>query len=157
MSHLSLSVRIEVSPRGIKSLVFDAATEPGLHWKVSGNPEWNSDIDRWMETYAAGQQPDVTLPYDLSALPSFTQIVLADLQEIPFGDILSYGAVAERLGMPRGARAVGNACGRNPVPLMIPCHRVIAANGSLGGFSLDPRIKVGLLAHEGRKFGTPMA
>ncbi len=157
MFPVALSVHIEVSPRGISSLKFIKATAPGLRWTIAGDTCWNQAINEWMKAYAARRQPDLQLPFDLSALPSFSQLVLGALQEISFGEVLSYKEVAERLGKPRAARAVGNACGRNPVPLMIPCHRVIASDGGLGGFSLDPNIKTSLLAFEGAEVGTSLA
>jgi O-6-methylguanine DNA methyltransferase len=74
--------------------------------------------------------------------------VLAALQAIPRGATQTYGAIAGQLGTPRAARAVGAACGANPLPLFIPCHRVVAAHGALGGFSAGRAWKKFLLAKE---------
>lgn len=87
-------------------------------------------------------------PLDLTPLPDFTRTVLEHLQQLSIGEIITYKDVAERLGHPRAARAVGGACGRNPFPLFIPCHRIIASNGSIGGFSLDMKVKQRLLQFE---------
>ncbi len=71
------------------------------------------------------------------------------LLSIPSGKTASYGEIARRIGSPRAARAVGGACGANPIPYFVPCHRVVAGNGGLGGFSSAPQIKKNLLAFEG--------
>lgn len=92
----------------------------------------------------------VTLPpLDLSRGTKFRLRVWAELRRIPRGDTQSYGDVADELGKRRAARAVGGACGANPIPVLIPCHRVLAANGSLGGFSGGLEWKRRLLAIEG--------
>jgi len=79
---------------------------------------------------------------------SFQQRVWAALREIPFGETTSYGAFAAQLGSPKAARGVGSANAANPICLIVPCHRVIAANGTLGGFAFGLEIKQALLAHE---------
>ena len=85
---------------------------------------------------------------NLNHLSPFRKEVLIALCSIPFGEVISYKEVAKKIGNEKASRAVGNACGSNPLPLLIPCHRVIAGDGSLGGFSLDERIKRNLLAFE---------
>lgn len=92
-------------------------------------------IERWVDSYCRRRQPDVVLPLAMPALPPYATQVLSILREVPFGVHLSYSELAEITGNPHGARAVGNACARNPCPLVIPCHRVLAAGGKLGGFS----------------------
>jgi methylated-DNA-[protein]-cysteine S-methyltransferase len=81
---------------------------------------------------------------------SFQQSVWTALRAIPAGTTLSYGALAERLGNPKAVRAVGLANGSNPIPIVIPCHRVIGSNGSLTGYGGGLERKRWLLAHEGR-------
>lgn len=88
-------------------------------------------------------------PLDLSRGTKFRLRVWDELRRIPRGDTCSYGEIAEELGKRRAARAVGGACGANPIPVLIPCHRVLAANGSLGGFSGGLEWKRRLLAIEG--------
>jgi O-6-methylguanine DNA methyltransferase len=78
----------------------------------------------------------------------FQQAVWAALQKVPFGETISYGKLAELAGYPKAARAVGGACHRNPLPFFIPCHRVIQADGKLGGYALDLEIKRRLLEWE---------
>ena len=72
---------------------------------------------------------------DVSAVPEFERRVYEVARAIPAGSVLTYGEVAERIGQPGAAQAVGRALGRNPFPIVVPCHRVVAADGKLGGFS----------------------
>jgi len=87
-------------------------------------------------------------PLDMRIGSTFQQLVWRALCEIPFGDTRSYLQVAKRIGKPNAARAVGQACGRNPVAILIPCHRVLANDGTLGGFSSGLLIKKVLLQIE---------
>ena len=100
--------------------------------------------------YFAGGRRVFQLPCDLSGLPRFTRLVLEVLQTVPFGATVTYGELAQRAGAPRAARAVGRALAVNPLPIVIPCHRVVAANGHLGGYSggAGPATKAWLLAFE---------
>lgn len=86
-----------------------------------------------------------------SCYPLQRRVLLAD-REIPRGRVSSYGAVALRLGLPRAARAVGSALARNPFPIIIPCHRVVRSDGSLGGFGGGLEMKRALLEMEGVRF-----
>jgi methylated-DNA-[protein]-cysteine S-methyltransferase len=91
--------------------------------------------------------------FDLTLAPTgtaFQQQVWAALREIPYGAIASYGDIARRLGAPTATRAVGAANGRNPLPIIVPCHRVIGASGALTGFGGGIARKQWLLAHEAR-------
>lgn len=88
-------------------------------------------------------------PLDLSQGTKFRLRVWPELLRIPRGETRSYGEIADELGKRRAARAVGGACGANPIPVLIPCHRVLAANGGLGGFSGGLEWKRRLLALEG--------
>jgi O-6-methylguanine DNA methyltransferase len=98
--------------------------------------------------YLHEHQPVPPLPLDVWTGTPFQHQVWKALGEIPFGQTRSYLQVAQALDKPRSARAVGQACGKNPVPLLIPCHRIIAADGSLGGFSGGIHIKEALLRIE---------
>lgn len=96
--------------------------------------------------YALGNLRDFELTLDLRGT-TFQRSVWDELLQIPFGGTRTYGEVAARLGQPGASRAVGAASGANPVPLVVPCHRVVA-RGGLGGFSGGPGLKERLLAHE---------
>jgi len=101
-----------------------------------------------IQDYLHHCQPLPELPLDLSAGTAFQRQVWEALRRIPFGETRSYVEVARAVDRPRASRAVGQACGRNPLPLFIPCHRVISATGTLGGFSGGIQIKEALLALE---------
>lgn len=88
-------------------------------------------------------------PFDLSAGTEFQQCLWRAMLEIPFGQTRSYGELARRIGQPKAVRAVGGACGANPIPVLVPCHRVLAAQQRLGGFSCGLNWKVELLTREG--------
>jgi methylated-DNA-[protein]-cysteine S-methyltransferase len=99
--------------------------------------------------FLEGKRRSVDFPVDLSAGSPFQRRVWRITGRIPFGRVRSYRWVALRLGGARYARAVGRALGANPVPIAVPCHRILAQDGSLGGFSCGLRIKRRLLALEG--------
>lgn len=93
----------------------------------------------------------LSLPVDFSAGTPLQRAVWLAISKIPYGETISYTTLADRVGFPRAVRAVASACGANPVPLAVPCHRIIAKDGSLGGFSLGGvHIKEKLLANEQR-------
>lgn len=88
-----------------------------------------------VDAYLAGEDVDLgVFPVDLADRPAWDRLVLDGVRAIPRGSVAAYGEVAARIGRPGAARAVGGAVGRNPVGLLIPCHRVIAAGGALGGY-----------------------
>ena len=100
-----------------------------------------------LEEYFAGERTDFGLPMELDGTP-FQREVWAELARIPYGETISYGELARRVGRPRGPRAVGQANGRNPIPIIVPCHRVLASNG-IGGYGGGLKVKRALLALEG--------
>jgi O-6-methylguanine DNA methyltransferase len=100
-----------------------------------------------IQDYLAGKREEFRLELDLRAT-GFQIRVYAALLEIPYGEVRSYGEIAAAIGEPGGARAVGAAAGANPLPLVVPCHRVVAAHGKLGGFGGGAALKKRLLAHE---------
>jgi methylated-DNA-[protein]-cysteine S-methyltransferase len=99
--------------------------------------------------YLAGGRREFDVPFHIRATP-FQFKVLEAVSAIPYGSTATYGELAARVGVPGGARAVGAACAANPIPLIIPCHRVVAAAG-LGGFRGGPELKRKLLEHEGAR------
>jgi methylated-DNA-[protein]-cysteine S-methyltransferase len=102
-----------------------------------------------IRTYLAGKRSILDIPLDLDGQPLFRRKVWGVLRTIPYGRVRSYGWVARKIGTPLAARAVGGACGDNPIPLIVPCHRVVAGDGSLGGFSGGLATKKRLLRLEG--------
>ncbi len=97
--------------------------------------------------YLAGERSVFTLPIRLSGTP-FQRRVWNALQEIPYGTVTCYGEIARRIGTPRAVRAVGAACGHNPIPLLVPCHRVVGKRGQLTGFRGGLELKRWLLELE---------
>ena len=100
-----------------------------------------------LDEYFAGARRAFDLPVDLRGTP-FQNRTWSALAEIPYGTTVSYGEQARRLGVPRAARAVGAANGSYPLPIVLPCHRVIGANGALTGYGGGLDVKRWLLAHE---------
>jgi methylated-DNA-[protein]-cysteine S-methyltransferase len=103
--------------------------------------------------YAEGTRRDFELELAAEG-PDFEKTVWAALLEIPYGTTTSYGAIARRIGHPAAARAVGAANNANPIALIVPCHRVIGADGSLVGYGGGLALKRKLLEHEARVTGT---
>jgi len=103
---------------------------------------------RQLEEYFAGSRRVFDLPLALRGTP-FQQRVWQALSEIPFGETWSYGQLAKRIGNPKASRAVGLANGSNPISILVPCHRVIGADGSLTGYGGGMERKQWLLRHEG--------
>jgi methylated-DNA-[protein]-cysteine S-methyltransferase len=102
-----------------------------------------------LERYFAGELRVFTVPLDPTGGTAFQRSVWSALQEIPYGTTKSYQDIAGQIGKPTATRAVGSANGRNPIPIIIPCHRVIKADGTLGGYSSGIEIKKALLGLEG--------
>lgn len=102
----------------------------------------------WKSVQAALTGKPFTLPKLAETGTAFEQRVWQALSEIPFGTTISYTELAQMTGKPKAVRAVANACGRNPVAIVIPCHRVLRSDGSLGGYYWGLEIKKALLAHE---------
>jgi len=117
-------------------------------------PAWAAAVIADIELLLAGGKPDfAAAPLDFAQVPDFHARVYEVARAIPPGETLTYGQVAERLGDKSLARDVGQALGRNPWPIVVPCHRVVAAGGKLGGFTAPggARTKEKLLAIEGAK------
>jgi methylated-DNA-[protein]-cysteine S-methyltransferase len=100
-----------------------------------------------LEEYFAGERTEFDVPMELDGT-QFQREVWAELSRIPYGETISYGELARRVGRPKGPRAVGQANGRNPIPIIVPCHRVLASNG-IGGYGGGLPMKRALLAVEG--------
>ncbi len=98
--------------------------------------------------YLTGQRREFSVPVDATGLSPFTRQVLEACARVPYGETVSYAEIAQQVGKPGGARAVGQALGRNPVPFIVPCHRVVARGGRLGGFRGGEELKRRLLTLE---------
>jgi methylated-DNA-[protein]-cysteine S-methyltransferase len=121
------------------------AREPAADWVADARPL--ADALAQLRAYFAGQRRDFSLAVEPQGTP-FQRHVWQTLREIPYGVTITYGELARRVGKPSAARAVGAANGQNPIPIIIPCHRVIGANGKLTGFAGGLHLKEGLLALE---------
>ena len=113
---------------------------------------WHATTTKALKTMLLGQAPTDLPPLDLSSGTEFQISVWRQLLQIPLGQVRSYIELAGRLGKPGASRAVGSACGANPIPVIVPCHRVLAALGRIGGFSGGPGWKQRLLKIEGIPF-----
>jgi O-6-methylguanine DNA methyltransferase len=101
-----------------------------------------------LKNYFQGKKVNFNVKYDISHLPVFTQKVLYNVKKIPYGKTTTYSQIAKSIGHPKASRAVGQAVGSNPLPIVIPCHRVIRKDGSLGGFAYGLNWKKTLLKIE---------
>ena len=141
------------SNTGLAELDFPSARESK---RASSRKPFPASVRRWhratttaLKQSLAGQNPGHLPPLDLSGGTAFQQCVWRTLRKISMGRTKSYGEIARAIGKPKAVRAVGGACGANPIPVLVPCHRVLAANRKLGGFSGGLDWKRTLLAGEG--------
>lgn len=141
-------VQIMADARGVTAVRMEHDAFSRMPPAQSG---WAVRAAKELEEYFKGGRTAFTIPLHLSVgLTSFQRAVLAACARIPSGKVLSYGGLSQRAGYPGAFRAVGQVMAHNPVPLFIPCHRVVASNG-LGGYGFHTNIKVFLLGHEGAK------
>jgi methylated-DNA-[protein]-cysteine S-methyltransferase len=108
-------------------------------------------VHRLLDRYLKGDRVDFDVDVDIDDVNDFTRRVLLETMKIPYGEVKSYLSIGKGIGYPRAPRAVGQAVKRNPIPLIIPCHRVIREDGSIGGYSLEGVSKQALLTLEGVK------
>ena len=102
-----------------------------------------------LRDYFNGGRQEFDLDVDLRGLPPFQLSVLTELRRIPYGSLSTYGGLAKRVGNPRASRAVGGALNRNPVPIIVPCHRIVGTSGNLVGYAGGLKRKRTLLGLEG--------
>jgi O-6-methylguanine DNA methyltransferase len=126
---------------------------PDGHDEAEANPpflrRWRATTVAALEETLAGRRAGALPPLDWSGATAFQQQVWSAMLKIKPGQTMTYSAIAAAIGKPRATRAVGSACGANPIPVLVPCHRVVAAGGKLGGFSAGLDWKRRLLAAEG--------
>lgn len=150
------TVFVGVSDRGVCDVAIGETSERRYRARVE---RWASEARRDREAaaaalgeigeYFAGRRTRFTAAVDLTGVTAFTARVLREAMRIPFGGVASYGELARRIGAPRASRAVGGALGRNPVAIIVPCHRVVTGARRLGGFSAGLAVKRALLRREG--------
>ena len=147
---------VAATPRGLARIYFDA--EPELHLeqlarvfgpRVLRAPSAVDTVHRQLDEYFEGSRSSFALEVDLRGAAPFARQVLDELAHVPYGHTTTYGTLAARVGAPRAARAVGTVMNRNPIPIVLPCHRVIGANGSLTGYGGGLHVKERLLRLEG--------
>jgi len=154
---------VGATPRGVCAVSLgqdDATLEAALAAEYPAAERHRDDarLGPWVAAiveYLRGRRPHLALPLDIQAT-AFQRRVWAALQSIPYGETRSYGEVARALGAPSATRAVARACATNPVALIIPCHRVIRADGDLGGYRWGIERKEALLRRERRRAETPV-
>ncbi|MFE7233424.1 methylated-DNA--[protein]-cysteine S-methyltransferase [Streptomyces sp. NPDC002405] len=153
---------LAATPEGLVNVVFhatDAIRERALDRLASrlgtepveapGSPLLVEAI-RQVRAYFAGERQDFELPLDWSLISGFNRQVLRELASgVPYGTVVGYGDLADRVGQPGAAQAVGAAMGANPLPVVVPCHRVVESDGGIGGFGGGLEAKRRLLALEG--------
>lgn len=136
-------IAVFVTPRGLVRVAYDrenfaqVAEEVAEHVspRVLAAPERTDPVRAQLDEYFGERRHIFDIPIDWSLVRGFNQGVLRATAAIPYGEVASYGDVAAAAGSPRAARAAGNALAGNPIPIVVPCHRVIHADGGLGGYT----------------------
>ena len=149
---------VRCSERGLRELLLNGGASRRRDGVVQANGQrsagarWTHQAARELEEYFAGKRQQFDVPFDVEGTP-FQMKVWRALQTIPYGETRSYGDIARQVGCPRGARAVGMANHDNPIAIVVPCHRVIATGGGLGGYGGGLKMKSYLLWHEQQHSG----
>jgi methylated-DNA-[protein]-cysteine S-methyltransferase len=133
---------VAMSDQGVTALGFDddeeqfvARLQKRHHAHLERSPSHVASAAVQLQEYFNGMRDHFNLALDLRSLTPFQRAVLSAIQQVQPGETISYGSLARRIGKPGSARAVGRALGSNPIPIIIPCHRALSADGSLGGYS----------------------
>ena len=149
---------VAASDRGLAAISFDSDPEDQLERlariagpRVLRSPRSVDRARRELDEYFEGRRRNFDVSLDLRALPPFTLSVLDELARVPYGETTTYGKLALRVGHPRAARAVGTVMNRNRIPIVLPCHRVVGATGSLTGYAGGLDVKERLLELEGAR------
>jgi O-6-methylguanine DNA methyltransferase len=136
--------RIDATERGVARL-YPGRGDHGASARARGHAE---RARQELREYLAGRRTFFTVAVDLDGVGDFQARVLAEANRIQFGEVDSYSALARRVGHPRAARAVGNALGSNPVPVIVPCHRIVRGDGTWGHYAFGGAMKTQLLRLE---------
>ena len=147
---------VAVTPRGLCRIEYDSDPDRQVDHlartygaRILRAPRALDEAKRELDEYFDGGRRRFDLDLDLRVGGDFQLAVLRELAEVPYGHVTTYGALASRAGRPRAARAVGTVMNRNPVPIVLPCHRVVGSNGSLTGYGGGLDRKEALLRLEG--------
>ena len=144
---------VAASPSGIVRIGLPSETPGQVLASVGPEPVRSSkdlaSVRRQLDEYFAGTRREFTLPLDLSPASGFRRAALDAMSRLPYGETVTYAELAARAGNPRAARAAGHACATNPIPIIVPCHRVIGSDGSLRGYTGGLHHKEFLLRLEG--------
>ena len=147
---------VATTERGLARIAYDADPERELDrlartfgLRVLRSPAPIDRARRELDEYFEGRRRRFELPLDLALLADFNRRVLRELARVPYGEVVTYGELAARAARPRAARAVGTVMNRNPLPIVLPCHRVIGASGKLVGYAGGLERKEALLRLEG--------
>jgi methylated-DNA-[protein]-cysteine S-methyltransferase len=127
-------MRVELSVRGLRSLTLPRGRARRRRKSAAALDAMLRRLERDLRDYFEGKAVELRYPLDLEGATPFQRAVWRALRRIPHGQTRTYAQIARTIGRPRASRAVGAACGSNPLPLIIPCHRVVGSNG-VGGFS----------------------
>ncbi|MEU8239300.1 methylated-DNA--[protein]-cysteine S-methyltransferase [Actinoplanes missouriensis] len=132
------------SPIGPLGVVAEGDLVVGVRFGARPGPDAEHPAARELRAYFAGELTDFTVPVEMRGGSEFERAVWGEIAKIPYGEMITYGAIATALGDPGAARAVGTACNHNPVPVIVPCHRVVGAGGKMVGFGggLDRKRKL---------------
>ena len=147
---------VAATQRGLCRITYDAVPEQELDRlaksfgiRVLRSAKPIDSARRELDEYFEGKRQQFDLPLDVTLLADFNRRVLEELARVPYGEVVTYGELAARVEHPRAARAVGTVMNRNPLPIVLPCHRVVGANGSLTGYGGGLDRKEWLLRLEG--------
>ncbi len=147
---------VAATPRGLCRISYDPDPEQQLDVlartfgvRILRSPKPVDATRRELDEYFAGRRRDFDVPVDLALLADFNRRVLRELARVPYGEVVTYGELAARSARPRAARAVGTVMNRNPIPIVLPCHRVIGSTGKLVGYGGGLHRKEALLRLEG--------
>jgi methylated-DNA-[protein]-cysteine S-methyltransferase len=153
------SCLVVVGPEGLLRLAFEIEDHDSVlvdlaeqvSPRILADDRRTDQVARELDEYFAGDRHDFEVDVDLSLSKGFRRSVLDELRSVAYGTTVSYAGLAEASGNPKAVRAVGSACASNPVPIVVPCHRVVRSDGSTGAYRGGAEAKVALLAMEAER------
>ena len=147
---------VVVAPTGIVRIAFEieghdqvlADLADALTPRILADDARTDPAARQLDEYFTGARHDFDLPVDLRLSSGFRRTVLDAMRRVPYGETVSYARLADAAGNPKAVRAAGSACATNPIPIVVPCHRIVRSDGTTGNYRGGPEAKVALLALE---------